>query len=208
MLWAIWQNQIIAVENRKNKISGYDIIAIISALGIIGWIITDFYGGTMIWLLSYGLIVITIILLYIFSFFDTLISIIRKGKQSSKTKLTAHIIVLLTILSLSLYHSELFKSDKVMTAILKDDLIHYSLIFRENGEVENQANGMFGFSQTFQGKYIIDNDLIIFSKKPYDNDFIPDTLFLDKSQDALFMENDSNGKFRTKKEWLNHFEIQ
>ena len=195
-------------KNRKSKLSTYDIIAIISAVGLIGWIITDFYGGMVIWLLSYGLIIIPLILLYIFSFIDTSISLIRKGKQTSKTKLTAHGIVLFSILIFNLYHSEIFKSDRIMTAVLKDDLYHYRLILRKNGAVENQASGMFGFSQTFHGKYKIENDLIIFSEKPYDNDFIPDTLLIDKEQKALFMEQDSKGNFRTKKEWLNHFEIE
>lgn len=95
-----------------------------------------------------------------------------------------------------------------MTAILKDDLSHFRLILRKNGNAENQVNGMFGFSKTFHGKFKIENDLIIFSEKPYANDFIPDTLLIDKEQDALFMEKDSNGKFRTEKEWLNHFKIK
>ena len=195
-------------ENRKSKISSYDIIAIISAVGLIGWIITDFFGGMIIWLLSYGLIIIPIILLYTFSIFDTIISLIRKGNRTSKIKLTAHGIVLLSIFVFNLYHSEVFKSKRIMTAILKDDLSHFRLILRKNGNAENQVNGMFGFSKTFHGKFKIENDLIIFSEKPYANDFIPDTLLIDKEQDALFMEKDSNGKFRTEKEWLNHFKIK
>lgn len=195
-------------EDRKSKLSAYDIIAVISAIGLIGWIITDFFGGMIIWLLSYGLIIIPMISLYTFSVFDTLISLIRKGKQTTKIKLTAHGIVLLSIFAFNLYHSEIFKSERVMTAVLKDDLYHYRLILRKNGNVENQANGMFGFSQTFHGKYKIKDDFIIFSEKPFDNEFIPDTLLIDKEQDALFMEKDSNGNFRTKKVWLNHFEIE
>ena len=196
------------IENRKNKVSGFDIIAIISGIGIIGWIITDFFGGMIIWMLSYGLIILPILLLYIISFFDTLISLIRNSKKTSKTKLITHGIVFLTIIIFNLYHSDLFKSEKVMTAILKDDLYHYRLIFRENGNVENQANGAFGFSQTYYGKYKIENDLIIFSKKPYDNEFIPDTLLLDKKQGAIFINKNNNGGFNTEKEWLNHFEIE
>ena len=194
-------------ENWKSKLSAFDIIAIISAFGLIGWIITDFFGGMIIWLLSYGLIIIPIILLYTFSIFDTIISLIRNGKRTSKIKLTAHGIVLFSIFVFNLYHSEIFKSEKIMTAILKDDLFHYHLVFRKDKTVENQINGFMGFSETIYGQYKIENDLIIFSEKPYDNDFIPDTLFIDKEQDALFMEKDSNGKFRTDKEWLNHFKI-
>ena len=95
-----------------------------------------------------------------------------------------------------------------MTAILKDDLYHYRLIFRENGNVENQANGVFGFSQTYNGKYKIENNLIIFSQKPYDNEFLPDTLLLDKKQGAIFLNKNNSGDFNTEKEWLNHFKIE
>ena len=31
------------------KITGFDIVAIISTIGIIGWIITDFFGGMIIY---------------------------------------------------------------------------------------------------------------------------------------------------------------
>lgn len=95
-----------------------------------------------------------------------------------------------------------------MTAVLKDDLYNYRLIFRKNNTVENQINGFMGFSQTISGKYKIENDLIIFNPKPYDNDFIPDTLLIDKKQNVIFKERDENGNFRTNKEWLNHFEIE
>ncbi|MBG7631614.1 MAG: hypothetical protein IZT56_14450 [Bacteroidetes bacterium] len=192
----------------KNKVSVLNIIAIISAIGMIGWIITDFFGGMIIWMLSYGLIILPILLLYIISFFDTLISLIRNGKKTSKTKLITHGLVFLTIIIFNLYHSELFKSQKIMTAILKDDLYHYRLIFRENGNVENQANGVFGFSQTYNGKYKIENNLIIFSQKPYDNEFLPDTLLLDKKQGAIFLNKNNSGDFNTEKEWLNHFKIE
>ncbi|MBU2557267.1 MAG: hypothetical protein KJ578_05735 [Bacteroidetes bacterium] len=195
-------------ENRKSNLSAYDIIAIISAAGLLSWIITDFFGGMIIWLLSYSLIIIPITLLYIFSITETIASIVRKGKQTSKIKLTAHGIVLFSILIFNLYRSEIFKSESIMSAVLKDDLYHHRLILRKNGNVENQTNGMFGFRETFHGKYKIESDLIIFSEKPYDNDFIPDTLLIDRKQGALFMEKDSIGNFRTNKEWLNHFEIE
>ena len=81
-------------------------------------------------------------------------------------------------------------------------------IFRENGNVENKESGVFGFSQTHHGKYKIEKDLIIFSERPYDTDFIPDTLLIDTNQNALFKEKDSKGNFRTEKEWLNHFKIE
>ncbi len=65
-----------------------------------------------------------------------------------------------------------------------------------------------GFSLTMHGKYTIENNLIIFSKKPYDNDWLPDTLLLDRKQNAIFITKNEKGEFETKKEWLNYFEIE
>lgn len=95
-----------------------------------------------------------------------------------------------------------------MTAVLKDDLYRYKLVFRENGSVENQSSGAFGFSKNFYGKYIIEDSLIIFTVKPYDNDFIPDTVLLDKKQKAIFLNKNKNGQFSKEKKWLNHFKIE
>ncbi|WP_222597367.1 hypothetical protein [Hyunsoonleella aquatilis] len=95
-----------------------------------------------------------------------------------------------------------------MTAILKDDLFHYTLILREDGTCENNVNGFLGFKEQFSGTYKIDGDTIIFTQKPYDNNFIPDTLLLDKKQNAIFINRDKEGKFNTEKEWLNHFKIR
>ena len=193
---------------RENKIKGFEIVAILSAIGIIGWLIADFYGGMIINLLSYGILIIPFIILYLISIIETIISLIRKGIKSNRIKLIAHSIVIISIISLNIYHSELLKSKAVLTGVLKDDLFHYRLVFRENGTVENRINGFMGFSETIYGKYTFEKNLIIFSEKPYKNDFIPDTLFLDKKQNAIFITKNKKGKFETKKVWLNYFEIE
>ncbi|MBK7970367.1 MAG: hypothetical protein IPK08_16290 [Bacteroidetes bacterium] len=95
-----------------------------------------------------------------------------------------------------------------MTATLKDDLYYYTLVFRENGTCENQVSGIFGFHEVFHGKYKFQADTIIFTKKPYDNNFIPDTLLIDRKEKAIFINKEKQGNFSTKKEWLNYFEIQ
>ncbi len=192
----------------NTKISNKEVVAIISSIGLIAWIVSDFFGGMLIWVLSYGLIIIPILLLYSFSIFDTIFELIRKGNQTSKIKLIAHGTILFSILTINLCHSEIFKSESIMTAVLKDDLYYYRLIFRKDNTVENQINGFMGFSETINGKYKIENDLIIFNPKPYDNDFIPDTLLIDKKQKVIFMERDKNVDFITEKEWLNHFKIE
>lgn len=192
----------------NNKIKGFNTVAIVGAIGIISWLITDFYGGMIIYLLSYGILIIPFIILYLISIIETIISLIRKGIKASRIKLIAHAMVLISIISLNIYHSDLLKSKVVLTAVLKDDLFHYRFVFRENGTVENQINGFMGFSKTIYGRYTFEKELIIFSEKPYENNFIPDTLLLDKKQNAIFITKNKKGEFGTEKGWLNYFEIE
>jgi hypothetical protein len=191
-----------------NRHKTYNIVAIISTLGILAWMLTDYFGGMFIYLLSYGLIIIPIIILYIASFGDTVISLIKRGFKQNKIKVIFHGLVLLTILLTNTLQSDLLKSERILTATLKDDQFHYTLLFRENGSCENQVSGIFGFQEVFNGKYRFQGDTIIFSKKPYDNNFIPDTLLIVRKERAIFINKDKQGNFSTTKEWLNHFEIQ
>lgn len=189
----------------KNKI--FNILAIFSTLGILAWIITDYYGGMVLYLFSFWPVIITIIILYVISFFDTIISCVIKGWKPNKIKVTFHCSLLLIIAFFNLSQSELFKSRRILTAVLKDDLYRYILVLREKGKCEIESFGIFGFYETFSGRYIIKEDKLIFQKKPYDNDFIPDTLLIDKKQNAIFLSKDKNGNFSKTISFLNHFKI-
>jgi len=191
-----------------NKQKAYNIIAVISTLGIIAWLVTDYFGGMFIYLLSYGLIIIPIIILYIVSFGDTFISLIKRGFKQNKIKVIFHGLVISTIILTNILQSDLLKSKRILTATFKDDQFYYTLVFRENGICENQVSGIFGFQEVFHGKYRFQGDTIIFSKKPYDNNFIPDTLLIDRKEKVIFINKDKEGDFSTTKEWLNYFEIQ
>src|SRR5690606_1351257 len=184
-----------------------NIIAIISTLWILCWIITDFYGGMLLYFFSYGLFIIPIIILFVVSFIDTIVSTIKRGVKDNKIKVIFHGTLLLMIVLFNVFQSDIFKSPTILTATLKDDLFHYTLIFRKDGTVENEVNGIFGFQETFKGKYQTEGDTIIFLKVPYDNDFIPEQLLIDREQNAIFMYKDESGNFSRKKEWLNHLEI-
>ena len=203
------QQKDITVAKGKNRIlKGFDFLAIISTLGIIAWIITDYYYGMIFILLSCSLIIVPIIIAYLVSFIQTLVSLIRKGIKPNKIKVISHLTVFGFILLIALINSDLCKSKRIVTATLKDDLFHYTLILRENGKCENKASGILGFSKTYNGEYYLKNDTIIFTIKPYDNDFIPETVLLDTIQGAIFIHKDTNGNFETKKKWLNHFEME
>jgi hypothetical protein len=191
-----------------NKKNIYDIIAVVSTLGILCWVITDFWGGMLIYLLTMWMIIVPLIILYIVSFIDTLISTIKTGFVKNKVKVLSHGFVILAILSVNLFQSDLFKSKRVLVATLKDDLSLHTLVFRENGKCENEVSGIFGVHEVYHGQYKFSGDTIIFQKKPYENDFIPDTLLIDENLKAIFMEKDTQGHFNKTKGFLNHFNIQ
>lgn len=186
----------------------YDIIAVISTLGILCWLTTDLWGGMLICLLTLWIIIVPIIILYIVSFGDTLISIIKRGFVKNQIKAFSHGFVILTILSFNLFQSELFKSKRILVATLKDDLSFHTLVFRENGTCENEISGIVGFHEVYHGRYTFSGDTIIFQKKPYNNDFIPDTLLIDNNVKAIFIGKDKDGHFNRTKGYLNHFKIQ
>jgi len=198
----------ISNTNKKNRTAKvFDVLAIISSLGIISWIISDYFGGMILFLLIYSIIIIPFVIVYLFSFIQTVISLIRKGLKQNRIRLISHLSVIGVIIAVSITNSDVFKSKRLITAILKDDLYHYTLVLRENGDCENNTIGMFGFTERFKGKYYLKNDSIIFTVKPYDNNFLPDTVLLDTIQGAIFITKDKNGNFARTKSWLNHFEI-
>lgn len=177
-------------------------------MGILAWMVTDYFGGMIIFLLSYALFIVPIFILYIVSLGDTLVSIGRRGFKQNKIKIIFHGLVILAIIMTNVFQSDLLKSKRILTATLKDDLFHYTLVLRENGACENEVSGIFGFQKVFHGRFEFQGDTIVFTEKPYDNDFIPDTLLLDRNENVIFINRDRDGKFNTTKEWLNHFEIQ
>lgn len=168
----------------------------IAAVSIITWIITDFFGGMFIWLFSYPIIILPVCLLYIFSFFQTIILTIKNGIKQNKIRIIAHLLVVITIIGVNLYNSEIFKPKKLFSATLYDDLCYYNFIFREKGIVENEIDGFLGYREIFKGKYHFLNDsIIVFDKMPYKNDFFKDTMLIDQQQQAIFMYKDSSGNF-------------
>ena len=185
-----------------------DILAVISSIGIIAWIISDFYGGMIIWTISYWYIIFPLAIIYIISFLDTLTNILKHSLSKNRIQAASHFTVLIIIIAFNIYHSEILKSKAVISATLNDDLYHYTLVFRENGICENNITGMFGFQEKFEGEYTMNGDTIILTKIPYDNDnFLPDTLLIDNKDNALYFIKDQNGNFKREKEYLSYLEI-
>lgn len=161
----------------------------------------------IIHLFSYFYAIAFIVVLYITSLAETLVNWLRKGIEYVKVRVIVHFTVFLGFIAFNIHNSEILRSDRVLTATLRDDLFHYTLVFRKNGKVETHENGFLGYSQVHFGKYRFEEGLIIFNEKPYDNDFIPDSVFLDLNQNAIFITKDSSNTFSREKVWLNHFEI-
>lgn len=172
------------------------------------WYLTDYFGGMIIYLLQYWIIIIPIVMLYFITLIGTIISLLRSGIKANKLILGTHLIFIVFVCSEKLIESEVFKSKIVFSGTLKDDLFYYTLLFREDGTCENKVNGFLGFEEKYNGAYTMSGDTIVFSVKPYDTNFIPDTLLLDKKQNAIFFNRNKNGEFNTEKEWLNHFELK
>jgi len=183
------------------------LLSILSTLTVIGWMITEFYGGMVIYMIMHWWIIVPLIIIYSITFVITLITIIRKGIKSNKLLFCTHTFGVLMIIIFSLYQSELFKSRILLDATMVDDLSSINLVLRENGKFETTTNGMFGFTDKISGKYLKQNDTVIFLKKPYSNDFIPDKVLIDKQDSAIYFKRNSKGEFSREKTFVNYFRI-
>lgn len=108
--------------------------------------------------------------------------------KRDKSVIPILIFIILTILVTEIFKSEIFKSQKVLVAVLNDDLCKTYLTLRKNNTFEIDAVTIFS-DQKFKGKYKLINDKIIFLDKPYDNDFIPDTMTILKDKIILRFKN-------------------
>jgi hypothetical protein len=97
-------------------------IAIISCLGIIALLATHFFGGIFIWILILWFVFIPVIILYVLSFFRTLLCFSDKDRHDHKTKIIAHLITIGIIILFNVYDLECFRNDRIMSATLHGDL--------------------------------------------------------------------------------------
>lgn len=192
----------------NNKRKFYVAIALISTVGMFAWFLTEDRGGMTIYLLSYGFLIIPLLILYIISFVETLIGIFKRGFRHHAIKVIAHALLLISITAIHLAKSEVLRSKAILSATLKDDLFDYTLIFRENGQCENIINGMFGFREIHFGNYHFSGDTIIFEKVPFDtHNFLKERILISRKDSVLFIERDSLNHFVTEIRWLNHFKM-
>ena len=127
-----------------------------------------------------------------------IVDLFKKGKKV----IPILILVVVVISATEILKTETFKSPKVLRATLLDDRSAINLTLRKNNTFEVSVATIFS-DQHFTGKYKILNDKIIFLDKPYDNDFIPDTLTI--FDDKIILRFDRNNKPITN--FATYFEI-
>lgn len=180
------------------------LMAVIGSAAAVYLIIADYYGGMFIHMLSYGVILLPLLGIYFVSLMSTLISVIKAGVKENKLHVLILSFPIILFLASCVYDAEFHKSKRVLTAGLKDDLFYYTLIFRENGDCEHEIAGFLGYEEVIKGRYYFKGDTIVFTKKPYNNNFIPDTILVDKEDEKILLQRDSLGNFNRK---YNYFKI-
>lgn len=185
-----------------------NIVSLLSVIGTLGWIATDFFGGMVIYALMYIWIIVPIMLAHVISFIITISRIFGRGFSSVAFSGWVHIIGLTVIIAFGIYSSELFKPQIVLSATLEDDLNTVTIDLRENNEFNTTVNSMFGFVERISGEYHISNDTIIFHKSPYSNDFIPEKIIIDKADTALYFQRLEDGRFNRSKYFGKYFKIE
>lgn len=197
-------------EVKETGITFRELLAIFSSVLMIAWLMTAFWGLIIFVTIMVFYFVAILWFFYFASLIESIIYIKKNGFLSSKKRLYSHGAVLLLLLFMFVWFSDMFRSERVYTATMQNDWMHYTLIFRENGELQYKYYS-FGLFQTFSFKYISKSDTLIITERPPDlldiwN--IPDTLLVNTNQQAIFIRRNRDGTFETKKEWLNHYKLR
>ncbi len=117
-----------------------------------------------------------------------LIALFKKDRNSSAVGLSLFTLIIVIVIAFS---TETFKSQKILEATLMDDLSAVHLTLRANQEFEVTASSLFT-EETYTGQYELIGNKIIFLDKPYDNDFIPDTVYI--IDDTIILRFDKTGE--------------
>ena len=176
----------------KSKLNNYQVWTIILALlFLMSYFLQDILNNIM-WIFPSLILAIAFILAII-------IAIIKKVKHA----ITIFICTVLIITTSEIVKSEIFKSPKVLQAILHDDLSAIHLTLRKNKTFEISSTTIFS-EEKYKGDYKISGNKIIFSDRPYQNNFIPDTVTIWK--DKIILSLDKAGQPNI--DFANYFDIE
>jgi hypothetical protein len=140
--------------------------------------------------------------LFLFSFFELFIIgfvlllaiIISLLKKNWKTAILGLVLMgfSITCFLMDGVDWEFCRAPTKLEALLIDDLSSIHLRLRNDNSFLTTSQGMFGFTWKFKGKYKLDGNKIVFLSRPYDNDFIPDTVSI--VDDKIILKFDKNGR--------------
>lgn len=111
--------------------------------------------------------------------------------QKHKRGIFTGVLVLVAIFVTELFKAGRDTNDEILKATLMDDLSAIHLTLNDDSTFEVALSTMFS-EKTFKGNYKLMNDKLIFKDRPYDNEFIPDTLYI--QGDKIVFQFDKEGK--------------
>ena len=163
----------------KNKFQNWTII--VGILFLLTYLFQDFFYER-IWVLSF-------LLMLVFAIAFIVVFIVGLIKRD-KSVIPILIIIMATVGVTEILKSETFKSDKILYATLHDDRSAINLTLRKNKTFEVNVVSMFS-EQNFKGNYNLVDNKIVFLDKPYDNNFIPDTVTIYNDKIILGFDKES-----------------
>lgn len=185
-----------------------NIFSFVSVVGTLAWVSTELHGGMAIHILMYWWLIIPVMLGFVVTFMVTISRVIQHGFKNVLFSSITHLFGITMLTIFSFYNSEVFKSETILEAILIDDLSSITIKLRADNTFETITDGAFGYVDRISGEYELKQDTIIFRDPPYSNDFIPNSIIIDKSDSALYFNKLKNGEFDRTKSFVNYFEIR
>ncbi|MCB0823100.1 MAG: hypothetical protein KDC09_10410 [Bacteroidales bacterium] len=151
------------------------------------FIISIFYHKELYnsyWIFGYGILLPVILIQIVLIFLN-----FKRNKHSFVITVISTIIGLGIVL---VRDSEVFKSKVLFKAHLDGDINGLTLKFRSDETFEMISSTFMGHEESYSGNYKLEDDKIIFLDRPYDNDFVPDTLQI--LNDKLILNYYLNGE--------------
>jgi hypothetical protein len=161
---------------KSNFMSKY-VSAIIWGFLLVIAIYFDNYIWNRLWFFQY--------IVYFILGFGCLSTLLNSVKNRNWISL---IIIIASGLLSSLFYlleTELVIIEPILKAKLTDDLSGIDLILREDQTFELKSYSFIGTHENFSGDYLLDSNKIIFLDRPYDSDFIPDTIYIYENKIVL-----------------------
>ena len=117
-----------------------------------------------------------------------IITIVTGLIRKEKGMIPILILVLISVAIDEAINTEVFKSVKVLEAVLDDDRSAIQLVLRADNTFEININTLFS-NDEFKGRYKLLGEQIIFLDKPCDSGFVPDTVSIIRDKIILHFDN-------------------